>query len=115
MEKIKQGKMDKRSFWIAMAVVCFLFIMLAVNLQTGDMLGDIGRGAVGIIAFVIYMAACAMRLRDAGKSMAQLLILFILPIFMIVIACYESEEQHFTERPEPNNKDTENWGREYRW
>lgn len=105
MQKIKQGKMDKRPFWIAMAVVCFLVIMLAVNLQTGSRLGDIGRGAVGIIAFVIYMAACAMRLRDAGKSMAQLLILFILPVFMIVIACYESEEQHFMGESEPNNKD----------
>lgn len=108
MEKIKLGKMDKRLFWIAMAVVCFLFIMLAVNLQTGDMLGDIGRGAAVIIAFVIYMAACAMRLRDAGKSMAQLLILFILPIIMIVIARYESEDDHFTEELELNDKDAEN-------
>lgn len=92
MEKLKQGKMDKKAFWITFGVVCLIFVLMAVNLSVGDLLGDVGRGAVGILAFVIYMVACAMRLRDAGKSMAQLLILFFLPIYAVIIGCYESEE-----------------------
>lgn len=62
--------MGKKAFWIAIAVVCLLFIMLAVNLEMGDVLGDGGRIAVGILAGVIYLAACIMRLNNAGKSKA---------------------------------------------
>lgn len=96
MKKLKQGKMDKKAFWIAMGVVCFIFIMLAVNLETGDVLGDFGRCAVGILGGVIYLAACAMRLRDAGKSMKYLFILFIVPVYAFLIAGYESEETEVT-------------------
>lgn len=97
MEKIKQGKMDKKTFWITVVVSWLLIVMLAVNLSTGDWLGDIGRGAVGIISLVIYFAACAMRLRDAGKSVGLMLIICIVPVYAFVIGCYESEETHETD------------------
>ena len=115
MEKIKQGKMDKKAFWLTVAIVYLLIIMLAVNLQTGDVLGESGRIAVGIIAFLIYIAACAMRLRDAGKSMVHMLILCILPVYMFVIACYESEELHNMEETETINENMESVNREYKW
>lgn len=99
MEKLKQGKMDRKAFWITFGLVCLIFVLMAVNLSVGDPLGDFGRGAVGILAFVIYMTACAMRLRDAGKSMAQLFILFFLPIYAVIIGCYESEDAHSIEEP----------------
>ena len=97
MKKIMQGKMDKKTFWITVVVSWLLIIMLAVNLSTGDWLGDIGRGAVGIIALVIYFAACAMRLRDAGKSVGLMLIMCIVPIYAFVIGSYESEEPYKTD------------------
>ena len=67
MEKLKQGKMDQKAFWITFGVVCLIFVLMAVNLSVGDPLGDVGRGAVGILAFVIYMVACAMRLRESDE------------------------------------------------
>lgn len=97
MKKIMQGKMDKKTFWIAVVISWLLIIMLAVNLSTGDWLGDIGRGAVGIIALVIYFSACAMRLRDAGKSVGLMLIMCIVPIYAFVIGSYESEEPYETD------------------
>ena len=97
MEKIKQGKMDRKAFWITLAVSWLLIIMLAVNLSTGDWLGDIGRGTVGIISLVIYITACVMRLNDAGKSLGHVLIIFIIPLYAFVIGCYESEEPYSIE------------------
>ena len=52
-------------------MVCLIFVLMAVNLSVGDPLGDVGRGAVGILAFVIYMVACAMRLRDMLEVVAN--------------------------------------------
>lgn len=49
MEKIKEGKMDKKTYWIAVAVLCFLLIVLAINMQTDGPLGEDGRIAVGIL------------------------------------------------------------------
>lgn len=100
MEKIKQGKLDRPTFWLAVAVVWLLIIMLATKI--GDVIGENGRIVVGIIALVIYIAACAMRLRDAGKSMGLILIMCIIPVYAFVIGCYKSEE------PEWMKKDTEN-------
>lgn len=97
MEKIKQGKMDKKAFWITVAISWLLIILLPINLSTGDWLGDIGRGVVGIISLVIYFVACAMRLRDAGKSVGLALVLFIIPIYAFVIGSYESEEPNTTD------------------
>ena len=108
MEKIKQGKMDKKAFWITVAISWLLIILLAVNLSTGDWLGDIGRVAVGIISFVIYMTACAMRLRDAGKNVGNILILCIIPVYAFVIGFYESEESYSIEEQEQVKVDIEN-------
>lgn len=91
MEKIKQGKMDKKAYWITMAVLWVLIIILAV---AGETLGNNGRVSVGIIGVVIIVVSAVMRLRDAGKSMIHLLLVFILPMYIYVIGFYNSEEPH---------------------
>ena len=63
MKKMNKGK---KKFWITVSISWLLIIMLAVNLSTGDWLGDFGRGAVGVIAFVIFIAAFVMRSKDAS-------------------------------------------------
>lgn len=97
MEKLKQGKMDRKSYWIAMAVLCLLIIMLPV---AGNALGYNGRVAVGIIAIVIIAVSAVMRLRDAGKSMVHLLLVFIIPGYMYAIGFFKSEELHRFVEPE---------------
>lgn len=92
MEKLKQGKLDKKTYWIALGIICLLMVLLGVNTSAGDPLGDSGRMAVGVIALIIMLVSCIMRLRDAGKSMVHLLLVFILPGYIFLIAFYESEE-----------------------
>lgn len=113
MEKIKQGKLDRPSFWLVVAAI-FMFAFIAVSGTIGDNLGSDGRLAALVIAEIALWIACGMRLRDAGKSLAHLLIMLVLHIYVIVIGCYKSEELHSIEEPEWMKKDTENIGGEDR-
>lgn len=90
-------------------------ILLVVNLEAGDILGDGGRVAIGIIGIGIYFGATAMRLRDAGKSMGHILILFIMPLYILIIVCYESEEPRSVEESGRIDKDMESMNRVDKW
>lgn len=89
MEKLKQGKMDKKTYWIAMGIVCLIIILIAI---ASDPLGYNGRMAMAAIALAIIFVSAIMRLRDAGKSMVHLLFVFVLPGYMYLIGFYPSEE-----------------------
>lgn len=112
MEKIKQGKMDKKAYWIAMAVLWLLIIMLAI---TGEALGYNGRVFVGIIGIVIMVVSAVMRLRDAGKSMVHLLLVFIIPAYIYIIGFYKSEEPHSFDASETMGTDIDNSYRDNNW
>lgn len=92
MEKLKQGKMDRKTYWIAMGILCLLIILLTINMSAGDPLGDSGRVTVGVIAVIIMTVSSIMRLRDAGKGILHLLLVFILPGYLYYIGFYKSEE-----------------------
>lgn len=103
MEKFKRGKMGRKEYWIAMGAIVFIVILMAVM---NKQLGDNGRLALGIVAIVIILVSAVMRLRDAGKSMVHLILLFIIPGYLYIIGLYKSEEWHsFGELAET---DTEN-------
>lgn len=89
MEKLKQGKMDKKTYWIAMGIVCLIIILIAI---ASNSLGYNGRMAMAVIALAIIFVSAIMRLRDAGKSMVHLLFVFVLPGYMYLIGFYPSEK-----------------------
>lgn len=89
MEKLKQGKMDRKTYWIAMGIVCLIVILIAI---VSDPLGYNGRMAMAVIAVAIIFVSAIMRLRDAGKSMGHLPLVFILPGYLYIIGLYKSEE-----------------------
>lgn len=110
MEKLKQGKMGQKEYWIAMGMIVFIAIFMAVM---NKHLGENGSLVLGIAIVVIMLVSAVMRLRDAGKSMLHLVLVFSLPGYMYVIGFYKSEEWHsFGELEET---DTENTNRENRW
>ena len=110
MEKLKQGKMGQKEYWIAMGTIVFIAIFMAVM---NKHLGENGGLVFGIVIIVIMLVSAVMRLRDAGKSMLHLVLVFSLPGYMYVIGFYKSEEWHsFGELEET---DTENIDRDGKW
>lgn len=74
-----------------MVALILVLIILAVM---GELPGDNGSLVMGIIAIVIMLVSSVMRLRDAGKSMMHLILLFIIPGYLYIIGLYKSEEWH---------------------
>lgn len=62
-----------------MVALILVLIILAVM---GELPGDNGSLVMGIIAIVIMLVSSVMRLRDAGKSMMHLILLFIIPGYL---------------------------------
>lgn len=102
--------MDRKAYWIAMAVIHLLLLILAVNIQTGDALGDTGRATVGIIGIVILLVSAIMRLKDAEKSMLHLIAVCIIPAYVYIIGFYNSAEPYHFEDWEASNTEDGRYG-----
>lgn len=94
MEKVKSGKLNRKWFWILMIVIWGIEIALLLVGRNPRQAISFERCVALLAVFVAYIAAIIMRLRDAGKSIAYMLVLLVFPIFMVVIGCWESEKTH---------------------
>lgn len=104
MTKLKEGKLDRKWFWcVIIAVWVLMYILFMVGRSPEESISS-GRLCGLMVLFVIYIAAIVMRLRDTGQSMALLIIIFIVPMFMIVIGCMKSQETLEMQEAEPEGE-----------
>ena len=100
MEKIRKGKLDQQNFWLAILVLWGLMaVVMLLGVDTNSREGlSTPRIIILLVLMVIYLIAMVMRLEDAGKSKALVLICFIFPIFMFVIGAWPSESMEAEEK-----------------
>lgn len=93
MEKIKKGKLNQPNFWFAILILWGLMAaVMLLGIDTNSREGlSVPRIVILLVLTVIYLMALIMRLEDAGKSKALVLICFVFPIFMFVIGAWPSE------------------------
>ena len=92
MNKLKQGKLTRITYWIALFIIWGTMAALM-------MVGNASEGPISkirlfflLVMFVCYIAALVMRLRDVGQSMGFAVICVLVPIFVFVIGFWPSLE-----------------------
>lgn len=93
MEQIKKGKLDRPHFWATILILWGLMaavMLVGVDIQRHETL-SVTRIIILLILEVFYFVAMIMRLEDAGRSKALVLVCFIFPIFMFIIGAFPSE------------------------
>ncbi len=100
MKKLKQGKLTRRSYWIALFLIWAVMAALLVAGRTlGEPISSL-RLAFLLVMFVCYVAVVVMRLRDTGQSMGFIAICIFVPIFIFVIGSWPSLEMQMTVKKE---------------
>lgn len=94
MKKLLKGKLDQGGFWISFIIIWGVEIaLLMAGRDTSEPI-ESWRLVALLVVLVFYLAVIALRLRDIGKGMGQLLICFIIPIYAIVIGCMPSKQEY---------------------
>lgn len=93
MAKLKQGKLTRVTYWIAILAIWGIMavLMLAGN-TPGEPISNV-RLILLMVMLIFYIAALIMRLRDVGQSMGFAVICILVPIFVFVIGFLPSLER----------------------
>ena len=93
-EKLKYGRMDKTVYWITLLTLWVIMagiMLLGVDPESREGLSNI-RIAALLVLLIPYLIAIIMRLRDAGMGMGHLVICFAMPLYILLIGAFPSEE-----------------------
>lgn len=86
-------RVNKKVYWIGIIIVWILEVMLMMVGR--DVTREIsGTRLIGLLVLlVIYLFLIVLRLKDAGKSKALVLLCFIIPIFAIYAGMLPSADE----------------------
>ncbi|MGN0351033.1 MAG: DUF805 domain-containing protein [Roseburia sp.] len=94
MDRIKNGKLSRKAFWIIIIVIWGIEIALAlVGYDYEHEALPTWRLIAIAVTLVFYLVAIILRLRDAGKGIGMAIICMFIPVFMFVIGSWPSVEE----------------------
>lgn len=92
-------KLNRTKFWIGIIILWGGLVVFVLNNPEYEI------GVFPLIIYLlVYLTLIVLRLRDAGKNGAMVLLCFLLPMMMFYFGCLPTEKLYFEKVDEETEK-----------